>query len=663
MPSQNTKIETNKKPYNPYIDGLRAISVLSVLLFHIWPKILPGGFIGVDIFFVISGFLITGILLKHFEAGDFTFKEFYERRIRRLFPSLLIIKFMSILYGFLVLTNQEFKGMNASLFYNSIFIVNIHFYKLINYFDVSATLKPFLHLWSLSVEEQFYFVFPLFIFILYRFNIKKRIMLLSICLIAIYMFISNLYFISFNPSKAYYMARTRGWEIMIGSILAFCSSVKNLDEITPKNLKNYIPLIGLGLIFFSLFSLSELTTYPATDALLPTLGGALVILGGQNSFINKTILSTSLLTYIGRISYPLYLIHWPLISFVNIIDPQLFTYLHIKLVIILLSFFIAHLLYSKVEYNIRFKGFISTKILVALWIGTSLTTFILYKTNNITYFDQTFKERALYIDEAIKDWEYPPKGTKNISLKNPKYLFYQLGENRNSVLFLGDSHMEEYAVYVNSLVQKYKNRGAIFATIGGAFPVPNVFRKPSNGYDDFVENAINLVEEYDIKTIVISSSWIGYLSQGEVSDYFVVTPQGKLSIGNPKGREMALRFFEDMIASWINQKRKVYIVLPKPQGEEYDPKKFVSRDFLGNWNVDIKDASYVKWNEYSKPTYEKLESIAQRTGAYLLYPSKFLCTKKICKTHENLNPLYKDGGHLRSSKVKGLFTIFDFLFR
>lgn len=663
MSGTNIEPKTKSDSYKPYIDGLRAISVLAVLLFHIYPKMLPGGFIGVDVFFVISGFLITGILLKHFEKGDFTFKEFYQRRVRRLFPSLLVIKFTAILYGFFVLTNQEFKAMNASLFHNTKFTANLHFYKSINYFDVSATLKPFLHFWSLSVEEQFYLVFPLLLFILYHFKIRRIIIFRLICLIAISMFASNLHLMEFNPSKAYYMAWPRGWEIMTGSILAFFLFGKDKDYLISKNLNNFIPVIGLGLIFFSLFSFSESNGYPATQALIPTIGAALVMLGGQSSFLNKTILSTSLLTYIGRISYPLYLIHWPLISFINIIKPNLFTDHYIKLIIIALSFLIAHLLYSKVEHYIRFKNFISTNALIGLWIGTSAITFTLYKTSHMTYFDQILKLESFNIDQAINDWEYPPKGAERISLENDKYYFHKLGQNHNYVMFLGDSHMEEYAFYVSSLIQKHDTRGVIFATIGGAFPAPNVFRKSSPQYSDFIDNAIKTIKQYNVKTVVISASWTSYFSQKDSSsDYFITTSEGAVNLGSPQGLDLAWSSLEEMIDLFKSNNIEVYIVLPKPQGWEYDPNSFISRDFLGNWKIDMKNGSYNKWRESTNLIYERLESIGAKQGVGLLHPSHFLCKGDICKTHENLAPLYKDGGHLRSTKVETLFNIFDFLF-
>ncbi len=301
--------------YRPDIDGLRTIAVVPVVLFHTGLA-LPGGFIGVDIFFVISGFLITTILWNDLQTNQFSITRFYERRMRRILPALVIVMLVSTGLATLLLLPGHLADFGKSVFAANIFLSNLYFYTETDYFTEAAHLKPMLHTWSLAVEEQYYILFPLILALLYRLS-QARSVLFWLGLTAITSFAAAVWMVQFDPPGAFYLPHTRAWELLLGSISALC-----VAEGWGKGLAR-TPMLTLGLaigaaimILWPMVSYGPDTVFPGLSALPPCAGAALLILtGAYRTTAVAQVLSTTPMVFIGKISYSLYLWHWPVLVF------------------------------------------------------------------------------------------------------------------------------------------------------------------------------------------------------------------------------------------------------------------------------------------------------------------------------------------------------------
>jgi peptidoglycan/LPS O-acetylase OafA/YrhL len=300
--------------YRPDVDGLRAIAVLSVVIFHAFPEYLRGGYVGVDIFFVISGYLISGIILASLDEGRFSYRDFYSRRIKRIFPALLLVLATSGLFGWLGLMPDEFSQLGKHIAAGAAFIANFAFQADIGYFDNAAASKPLLHLWSLAVEEQFYIVWPMLLLLCW----KRQWQVLSVIAVAaVISFFIGLYGAYTDPSKTFFSPLARFWELMIGGLLAYLSQRKS--EVL-KPFADVRSIVGLLLLAIAITFIDDSHPFPGAMALVPTLGAFLLISAGPAALINRYVLSNKALVWIGLISYPLYLWHWPLLAFARIVD-------------------------------------------------------------------------------------------------------------------------------------------------------------------------------------------------------------------------------------------------------------------------------------------------------------------------------------------------------
>jgi peptidoglycan/LPS O-acetylase OafA/YrhL len=300
--------------YRPDIDGLRAIAVLSVVIFHAFPNgKLRGGFVGVDVFFVISGFLITTILLKDLNEDDFSISKFYRRRILRIFPALIFVLATCVIFGGIVLFSDEYSQLGKHVAASAAFIVNIILWGEVGYFDVSSELKPLLHLWSLSVEEQFYIVWPILLFILYRF---KNQFFSLIALITAASFFLSIYFRYFNQDAGFFNTLSRVWELSSGGILAW--TIVNRKSPLTQRQADTMSVVGFACLLAAIFLIRRSPAFPGFEALLPVCGALLLIGAGPEALLNKHLLSARIFVAVGLVSYPLYLWHWPILSFLRI---------------------------------------------------------------------------------------------------------------------------------------------------------------------------------------------------------------------------------------------------------------------------------------------------------------------------------------------------------
>lgn len=298
--------------YRPDIDGLRAFAVLPVVLFHfkIFPDYVGGGFAGVDIFFVISGYLITGIIFSGINDRTYSLIGFYDRRIRRIFPALISLYLLCIAAAFFLNFPSEAAMIGRSIIASTFFVSNIFFYSRSGYFDRDSETNPLLHTWSLSVEEQFYVLFPLLIFAIQKLSHRAKIS--TILTIAIASFVYSAYMVHENSSAAFYLVQFRAWELAIGSLLA----IGAVPKIPRRWIAEVIGALGLAAVCLTFVYLSKTLPFPGIAALPPCLGTAAIIYSGASNltFVGR-LLSLRPLQFIGLISYSLYLIHWPAIVF------------------------------------------------------------------------------------------------------------------------------------------------------------------------------------------------------------------------------------------------------------------------------------------------------------------------------------------------------------
>ncbi|EFB1497506.1 acyltransferase [Escherichia coli] len=389
--------------YRPEIDGLRAIAVLLVVIYHAFPSLIPGGFIGVDIFFVISGFLITSILKAEISNSKYSIKEFYRRRIDRLFPALLLVMFSVYIFGWFTLFSDEFMQLGKQLAGGAGFIANIVLYSETGYFNATSATKPFLHLWSLGIEEQFYLLFPVILYFSYK---RKLNLVLVVCFLAIISFVLNIFSISENVERTFYLPQYRHWELLLGAVLALLLHGEKGKQ-PNKWLAVTLTVLSVSVILIAAFVLTSTTPFPGWYALLPVVASVFLIFGLQCDGPIKSILSSKPFVFVGLISYPLYLWHWPLFSLAHIINgstpPDV-----IMLGLMVASFVLATLTYWLVERPLkRVKSWkVKTITMLVLMAIIGIAGYITYAMKGIDSRSniETSKEVSRQLNGAL--WQY-----------------------------------------------------------------------------------------------------------------------------------------------------------------------------------------------------------------------------------------------------------------
>ncbi|MEI8033233.1 MAG: acyltransferase family protein [Chlorobiaceae bacterium] len=518
MKVKTSKIEPVPIPlkYRPDIDGLRAIAVLSVIFFHTGVPGFSGGFVGVDIFFVISGFLITSIILKDIQKKKFSIANFYERRIRRIFPALFPVIGFSFVVGAYLFDADAFKSLGKSITATTLFSSNVLFWRESGYFAAPSLEKPLLHTWSLAVEEQFYIIFPLALVFIHRY-LKSRYF--TWILIAIILSLgASVYGIYHYAGATFYLVPTRAWELLIGSILAFGV----LPKLSSASLRNVLSITGLGFIIYSVGFYTEATLFPGPNAITPVLGAWLIIysnMGEEKAIVNK-LLSVRPLVFIGLISYSLYLWHWPFVAFAKYLLFRPFNGYE-SAGIIFTSLAVSTLSWKYIEQPFRGKQMLlqNRKKLFALsgalMIVASCIGGVSYNNGSVFW---PRIERKWYSPDP---WNgaIPPK----IGCMTAKPSF----------VILGDSHAEALAP---ALIEQGKknNKSGFIITGGGTTPLLGVEKTYVTGSSSlsyinchqFTERALDFIKVHqEITHVILISRWIQNASGHEykLEEPFTVT--------------------------------------------------------------------------------------------------------------------------------------------
>lgn len=453
--------------YRREVDGLRALAVLPVILFHAGFEVFSGGFVGVDVFFVISGYLITTIILAELEQGKFSIINFYERRARRILPALFLVMLACLPFAWLWLLPSEMKGFAESLVAVPLFASNILFWRESGYFDAATELKPLLHMWSLAVEEQYYVFFPLFLMLAWRFGKRNILVLLAIFALAS-LGVAH-WGSKADPAANFYLLPTRGWEFLIGAFVAFHLSAKIRTE-PSRTVQEFGSVAGLGLLLYSVFVFDKSTPFPSLYTLVPTIGTALIILCATQATSVGRILSLKVFVGVGLISYSAYLWHQPLFAFarhrgLTQSDQSEFTFL------VLLTLLLAWASWYFIEKLFRDKSSISRNSIFLFGITGSLFFVSLgllghFNNGNMAQLDAEQESFLAGFDNDLPDWKYftrtgiPEKyrfdcdfydipkyrtrNSTNVPLESISTNCFTSNKDRDKLVFIwGDSHAQQ----------------------------------------------------------------------------------------------------------------------------------------------------------------------------------------------------------------------------
>ena len=629
--------------YRREIDGLRALAVVAVILFHAGFDKFSGGFVGVDIFFVISGYLITSIILKQKALGKFSLLDFYERRARRILPALFLIMLVSIPFAYLWLMPSHMKDFSKSLVAISTIASNILFFLESNYFDTASELKPLLHTWTLAVEAQFYFLFPLLLLMMWRF--ANQLTVVSLAVITVLSFALAQWGAYNRPEATFFLLPSRGWEIGIGVLIAFY-----LEQYPKLQIKGYFQeiggLIGLILILYAIFTYSKMIPFPSVYTLAPTLGTALILIFATPSTLVGRLLSTRVFVGVGLISYSAYLWHYTIFVFVRVIFGKIKVIDYILL--IALTFLIAYLTYRYVELPLKkkklnlFKNFFLTSLLfLFLFISFGLYG---YFTNGI---EKRLNANALAFSKTIKR-------SSEVNCSLPINDCIVKASETPSVLLLGDSNAYHFS---RSLKEVTTNNGLSYyqLTMGGCLPLANYFRLEEN--NKFNKNCINFnstIREAiskntkKIEVIVVSAAWLMYL-EGE--DYFKIktslieqqmVSNVKLSIdgltilSESERRENFGKYVHEVLLLLAAKSEKLIVVGPAPPllVNFSNIKSFF--DMEGVYTYDFNMNSF---------NFNKIIENNLNLNFFYIDIAKTLCAQKICLARDLYGSFYGDNMH------------------
>jgi peptidoglycan/LPS O-acetylase OafA/YrhL len=485
--------------YRKEIDGLRAVAILPVLLFHVGYSVFSGGFVGVDVFFVISGYLITKILLDDMHNGKYSLLTFYERRIRRIVPALACVIIFVLMASPFFLPPDNYSFLPKEIIGTLLFSSNIISFLKSGYFSTDAEQRPLLHTWSLGIEEQFYIISPIVLFIAFKYF--RTNMKIIIIIFTILSFLMSIFLSKNNPTSSFYLLHTRYWELSFGALAAIGVFKKSEGKIQ----REILSAFGLFLILFAVFTFTSKTIFPGYSAILPVFGATLVILNSQNTLIGK-FLSLRPMVFIGVISYSLYLWHWPLVVFSHdkyIIDLHLSREMLVVLSILIAWFstrFIEAPFRDKAAYD-RVKIFKLSSYAYAFLFLSSIVVWPLKGWS-----ERLSNEKA-YILSATKDYS-PVRDKCHFSSGVPspdKYCVLGGGNKRAELFVWGDSHGAEISYALSNLIGLYT---ATYSACPPSIGFTSVERPECKTHNKEVLNFI--LNDKNIKTVVLAANYNKY---------------------------------------------------------------------------------------------------------------------------------------------------------
>ncbi|MBV4475973.1 acyltransferase family protein [Pseudomonas botevensis] len=630
--------------YRPDIDGLRALAVLGVVIYHAFPSLLPGGFVGVDVFFVISGYLIGTILLKSLAKDTFSFSDFYSRRIRRIFPALFVVLAFCLITGKLVLLDDEYRQLGKHVAAGATFIANFAFWSESGYFDTAAELKPLLHLWSLAIEEQFYLFWPLVLWGAWKLRAN---MLAVTIVIAIVSFAINITQINSNPVATFFLLPSRAWELLAGSILAWLAlQGGGATERTQLRtlLDDLAGMLGLALIVWAMFFVHKSDAFPGWFALAPVTGAVLLIAAGPQARVNRFLLSNKPAVFIGLISFPLYLWHWPLLSFARIVQSDVLSR-EIRLAAVLLAIGLAWLTFKFIEPPFRSGNHRLGKV-VALVSVMVVAGAIGYKglispkgvdeaeTMALTKSYQTMALSKENCEKQFPDWT---------SITDNACRFQK--ESDNSVAIVGDSHAGQLFLGISEQLKPSEGVAVFSASCAAPYIDIATAQKDENaqkvrkGAYKLINRAYDyIIDDPKIKVVILAH--LPNCSYQDATD-----------MRNPANGDYKTALSDGMkrtFSALTQANKKVIVLLDNPY-LPYDPAACAERPFRLTKNADHCSFPREQFDKNQPFTdYKSLVVAATKDfpQVKILDLSTKLCDENRCYLAKDGRLLYSDNSHL-----------------
>ena len=637
----------SRPKYRPDVDGMRALAILSVLFFHAFPNSLPGGFVGVDIFFVISGYLISSIIFRGLTLGTFSFFDFYARRVRRIFPAVTVVLLGSFVLGYIYLTPSSLEDLVEESPYAAFFLENWRLYVTTGgYWETATELKPFMHFWSLGVEEQYYIFYPLICFLLWKVSAKR--FLLSLLLMLGVSLILCLYDTYNNPVRAFYSLHSRFWELLIGGVLAYVELQwpRYKEKFSLLGKDNLLSLVGLILIVLSILFFEEGKDFPGWRAIFPTLGSVLIIAAGSDAFLNKNVFSNKIAVFIGLISYPLYLWHWP---FICIIRNNLAGEMPgggLAVILIICSTVMAYLTYVLIERPMRSRK-ATWQMVICLIVVLALVSLgfktALRKSEN---FEQAFLYSGL--DESIqKTMTDLPRSEKKDSICVESFgkgfsVCRATGKNP-SILIFGDSHAQ---LMWNHLRDYQNSCSSLFLVgLGGAVVFDQATIVDAGGHKRSDEMELIsrvwdvLRQKPEIETVVLRGYWLSHLRSELYSKKYP----------NLSGETLYWQLWEDTFKELHSLNKRVILVLDNIS-VAFDPLvKFskVERVTLLDKSVENYQVLFTNLDKGELEIRSRLIEEAKKwDNVQIVDAWDALCDQKGCYLLKDKVPYYRDDDHL-----------------
>ena len=616
------------------IDGLRAVAVVSVLLFHTRVFHMLGGFVGVDIFFVISGFLITTLLLEDIRKERFSILNFYERRGRRLLPALLLVLLVASLAANKLLLPYDAKDYGRQLIATLFFSSNLLFARQTGYFDAPAEMKPLLHCWSLAVEEQFYILYPLFLFLVTRYFRKRYAVAIGAVLTAsLALSIHNL---STHSAANFYLPFSRAWELLIGGMLA----IKVIPELRSRTWANVVALAGLGLIGYSVFAFSPATPFPGINAIYPCLGAALIIYSGS---LNQTyvgqILSLRPIVFLGLISYSLYLWHWVIIVYTKYYLVRPLAPLETAGVIAG-SIILATLSWRFVELPFRGRNAIGSR--TWFFAGAAMASAVLCSYGGFAFLTHGIPSRfsgeaRMLVDGGADTW------SRNDEC-NGKICHVGANSDHDDFILWGDSHAGALAPALEKIAVS-ENLSGWVAFKGACAPLLEMRRYDQDvdcrGFNDQV---LEHIKSRHIKNVFLHGRWGLYAEAArykqELGGPALLTPDMK------ENEDYAA--FAQLVESTLKELRQldlnVVIIASVPEVGINVPTA-LTRAYLSGKPMDVAP-SYADFQQRQARAFQVLRHAADEYSIPIVYPHEVLCNSKDCLVEKDDRPFYSDDNHL-----------------
>ena len=661
-----------KLNYRNELDGLRGIAAIAAVVYHAKfyvndTPILTGGYLGVDIFFILSGFLISHIIYTEIIEKRFALFNFIERRVRRILPTLLFIIIFSYPFFFLTMIPLDLNNYSKSIFYTLGFLSNTYFhYQGIEYGGISSYLKPFLHTWSVAVEVQLYIIFTIVLFITIKY-FKKYLFLILLIGCFVSLSIAEIH-AKTHSSFNYYMVFARVWEFSIGSILAFTIIYKSkIIEKISKNLKELLILVSLVLIIFSIVIFDSETLHPTLITLFPVLGVSIIILISNNNLILNKVLIFKPLSYIGLISYSLYLWHYPIFAFARL--NNVFDSFYQKIICILISFLLSVVTYHLIEKIFRNKKLINKKIFFILMASGLLIAFLCNYTLTKSHLKKMPDD---LINFDFRPWQTLRNKVNVNCHNNPNFCKFIKNKEYKNIYIIGDSHA---AVLMDDLKKRYidETETNLITMTTGCFGLPGFqFRNSPDRIctSEYYERVIQTIKKSKNNTIIIGGRFPLYLSggkyfnnkeggiEGDGRNFF---PPLESINNNLTVEEGYTKFTKDLLDLSDN----FILIYPVPEVGFNVPRKiFGSIDKSKNINEknilkNIKlTTSYDVFMERSFKTFKLFNKIDNKK-LIRIYPHEIFCNEasKRCITHTQNEILYSDDNHLSVSGAKMLNNI------